>query len=154
MTRPAVLEGGPLAGMDGEIDEPLRPALAFGENGGFVYRLDLARDLAEPGQPVRYVYSPELSPAHDLVVDADRQAIREVAAERAISVSQLLEEVAAGKFDKADRGRPADLLLKEAERLGISPLELLEQGYDPLSGLFVPEGQGPTTTYTLPEEPS
>lgn len=134
-TPTTTLVGGPFHGVEGEIAGTPQ-TLAFGEAGGFVYRRD------ETGKAVVYRYAPQLSPAHAGVIEADRLAVKEVAEQEGISTAEVLARAQARKDAKTGI-RPAEALLREAERVGVEPLALLESGYDPVTGLYLPEGHQP-----------
>jgi hypothetical protein len=136
--RRARLIGGPQDGVIGELEGAVPPTLSFGENGGFTYTL--VSDPRRRDKVLQYRYDPVHSPAHQLVVQADRDAIREVAEAEGITVLEVLARARERRAAAARAGnvKPADALFAEAERLGLTPEALLEQGFD-LASLF-PEG--------------
>lgn len=119
---------GPYDGQDGEVvlgpngDPP--PTLAFppgSGGGGFVYRFDSRSKKAAV-----YRYAPDLSPAHAALVRADAEAVAEVARQRNMTVPELLAWVAEQRRT-AGQDSPADLLVREAERRGLSVAALIAE---------------------------
>lgn len=135
--RPARLVGGPMDGVKGEVEgDP--PALAFGDAGGFIYeRVPDPYGLPNPAVAT-YRYSPKLSPAHRAVVQADIDALKQVAEEQGITVHELLDRSMKRRAAAEGKPHPMDLLVAEAERRGLSVEALLNTGIDVT--LLTPEG--------------
>jgi hypothetical protein len=114
------LHGGPF---DGWVLSTMGPApltAALGDQRGFVYRLS---KLDKTGGD--YEYAPELSEAHDACVRADAEAIEDVARAEGVSPEEILARAAAMKLAAKGKPHPAQMLLAEAERLGVPPETLL-----------------------------
>lgn len=130
-------------GIVGEVDArsvvaaPL--TLAFGENGGFIYVKSADPDGLPNPAVATYRYSPRLSPAHGLIIQADRDAITEVARQEGISPDEVLERARQRKADAKSGPSPLQMFFEEAERLGTTPGALLNEGFDTTT-LYVPEG--------------
>lgn len=129
-TRACRLLGGPYGKTDGEVVPEVNgsaPAfLSFGDNGGFVYRHDGTDNVH--GRPrERYVYDPRVSPAHRLILQAEREAIQQVADQQGITVAQVLAEADARHKAAAGRPHPAQQMAEEAARLGVTIQALLAQ---------------------------
>lgn len=122
-TMPAILHGGPYRGQRGDVTRPEPKVLALGPDGGFAYEfMDVAGDGAH------YNYAPHLSSLHDAMVEADRQAILEVAEQENVGPEVVLRRIMnARASNTSGRPHPADELVAEAERLGVPPAQLLMQ---------------------------
>jgi hypothetical protein len=121
-TKPARLHGGPYKGQTGDVVIPAPLTLAVGPEGGFVYVLDRQSDVG-----AHYRYAPDLSPFHPAMVEADRQAIEEVAEREGVYPEVIVARLAAARTADPKRRHPADELFDEAERLGVDPLVLIQR---------------------------
>lgn len=121
---PAVLFGGLWHGHRGEVVNPPPPVLTFDVQGvPAVYRLQGEKD----GRQV-YAFSRKLSPElHRLMVEADRQAVIEVAEQRGVPPQIVLEEARQRKATAGGEPHPADALLAEAAELGVPVEDLLTE---------------------------
>lgn len=121
-TANVVLIGGPYRGQTGNVTRPEPKVLALGPEGGFAY------ELVATGTPtLEYHYAPHLSTLHEATVEADRQAILEVAQRENVSPEVVLRRVMTARANNPNRPHPADELVEEAERLGVPPAQLLMQ---------------------------
>lgn len=118
-----VLVGGVHDGQAGEVTAPggNPPERLRFFGGSVVYALD---HQASTRAAARYRYLPAESSAHAGFVEADRQAVLEVARDRGITPEALLEEARTRAADTSRR-HPADVLVEEAARLGVDVETLL-----------------------------
>lgn len=120
--------GGPFDGWTGDTvhDEP--PAVVhLGDGHGFGYRLEKSERLPGGIRRAVYRYSPKDSPAHAAVVNADREAIMEVAATEGVPVREVLGRAQERRAAAKGGPHPAQMFLEECERLGADPATLLEE---------------------------
>lgn len=130
MTKPIPVRcvGGPFHGWIGDTTHSEPPTVVhLGDGNGFGYRLEKSERLRGGVRRAVYRYSPKDSPAHAAVVNADREAILEVAEREGISVQEVLGRARERRTEAAGAPHPAQAFLEECERLGADPVTLLQE---------------------------